>query len=97
LYCDSALSRHPRSSCHSFTEEIYSERTKEEIDRFKLSLVARLEHWHLYQATAGDEGEEEHLAAIAKLPDEEQDLVGIVLYGKNKQVDKAVDGLKFHP
>ena len=42
-------------------------------------------------------GEEENLAEILKLPDEEQDLVGIVLYGENKQVDKAVDGLKLHP
>jgi hypothetical protein len=30
-------------------------------------------------------------------PDEEQALVGIVLYGENKQVDKAVDALKLHP
>src|SRR6267142_1996577 len=42
-------------------------------------------------------GEEENLAEILKLPDEEQDLVGIVLYGENKQVDKAIDGLKLHP
>jgi hypothetical protein len=42
-------------------------------------------------------GEEENLAEILKLPDEEQDLVGIVLYGENKQVDKAVDALKLHP
>jgi hypothetical protein len=42
-------------------------------------------------------GEEENLAEILKLSDEEQDLVGIVLYGENKQVDKAVDALKLHP
>jgi Uncharacterized protein conserved in bacteria len=42
-------------------------------------------------------GEEENLAEILKLRDEEQDLVGIVLYGENKQVDKAVDALKLHP
>ena len=42
-------------------------------------------------------GEEENLAEILKLPDEEQDLVGIVLYGENRQVDKAIDGLKLHP
>jgi hypothetical protein len=42
-------------------------------------------------------GEEENLGEILKLPDEEQDLVGIVLYGDNKQVDKAIDGLKLHP
>ena len=42
-------------------------------------------------------GEEENLAEILKLPDEEQDLVGIVLYGGNKQVDKAIDSLTLHP
>jgi hypothetical protein len=42
-------------------------------------------------------GEDENLAEIASLPDEEQDLVGIVIYGDNKQVGKALDGLKFHP
>jgi hypothetical protein len=42
-------------------------------------------------------GEEENLGEILKLPDEEQDLVGIVLYGENKHVDKAIDGLKLHP
>ena len=45
-------------------------------------------------ATKGEEG---NLLEIAKLPDEEQDLVGIVLYGENRKVDKAIDGLKFHP
>ena len=33
---------------------------------------------------------------IGKSTEEEQDLAGIVLYGENKKVDKAVDGLKFH-
>jgi hypothetical protein len=41
--------------------------------------------------------EEQNLEEIAKYPDEEQDLVGIVIYGKNKSVDKAVKDLKFHP
>jgi hypothetical protein len=42
-------------------------------------------------------GEEENLAEILRLHDEEQDLVGIVLSGDNRQVDKAIDGLKLHP
>ena len=41
--------------------------------------------------------EEENLVEIARLSDQEQDLVGIILYGENKQVDKALKGLKFHP
>jgi len=45
-------------------------------------------------ATKNEEGN--HIE-IGKATDEEQDLAGIVLYGENKKVDKAVDGLKFHP
>jgi hypothetical protein len=33
---------------------------------------------------------------IAKYADHELNLVGIILYGENKKVDKAVDKLKFH-
>lgn len=36
------------------------------------------------------------LIEIAKYTDEEQDLAGIVIYGENKKVSKALDGLKFH-
>jgi hypothetical protein len=42
-------------------------------------------------------GEEGNLAAIAELADAEQDLVGLVVYGENNKVDKALQGLKFHP
>lgn len=41
--------------------------------------------------------EEGNHAEMAKSTDENQDLVGIVLYGENKKVDKALNGLKFHP
>lgn len=41
--------------------------------------------------------EEENLIEISKYTDEQQELAGIVLYGDNKKVDKALDGLKFHP
>jgi hypothetical protein len=40
--------------------------------------------------------EEENLVEISKYTDDEQELAGIVLYGENKKVDKALDGLKFH-
>jgi len=36
------------------------------------------------------------LEEISKETDESQDLAGIVIYGLNKKVDKAIDGLKFH-
>lgn len=40
--------------------------------------------------------EEENLAEISKLSDDDQDLVGIIVYGESKSVSKALDGLKFH-
>jgi hypothetical protein len=40
--------------------------------------------------------EEENLVEIAKCSDENQNLAGIIVYGENKMVDKAVKGLKFH-
>ncbi len=40
--------------------------------------------------------EEENLVEIAKYTDNEQNLVGIVVYGDVKKVNKALDGLKFH-
>lgn len=44
-------------------------------------------------ATKDEEG---NLAEIAKVNDDDLDLVGIIIYGENKKVDKAVDKLKFH-
>lgn len=41
--------------------------------------------------------EEENHIEIGKYSDEDQVLVGIVIYGEIKKVSKAVDGLKFHP
>jgi len=40
--------------------------------------------------------EEENLVEISKYTDDEQELAGIIIYGENEKVDKAVDGLKFH-
>ena len=40
--------------------------------------------------------EEENLIEIAKCSDDDHQLAGIVIYGENKKVDKAIDGLKFH-
>lgn len=41
--------------------------------------------------------EEGNLLEIAKFTDEDQDLVGLIIYGENKKVDKALKDLKFHP
>ena len=40
--------------------------------------------------------EEENIKEIATRTINELDLVGIIVYGENKKVDKAIDGLKFH-
>ena len=37
-----------------------------------------------------------NLEEIAKYTDEEHNLVGMVMYGENKKVNKALDGLKFY-
>jgi hypothetical protein len=41
--------------------------------------------------------EEENHVEISKCTDDQQDLVGLVIYGDGKIVSKALDGLKFHP
>lgn len=44
----------------------------------------------------GTKNEEGNLVEISKYTDDEQELAGIIIYGENKKVDKALDGLKFH-
>lgn len=39
---------------------------------------------------------EENVLEIAKHTADNLDLVGMIVYGENKKVDKALDGLKFH-
>ena len=45
-------------------------------------------------ATKNEEGNH---AEIGKWTDEDQDLVGIIVYGDSRKVDKALKDLKFHP
>lgn len=44
----------------------------------------------------GTKDEEGNHIEIGKYSDDSQTLAGIVLYGENKKVDKALDGLRFH-
>ncbi len=44
-------------------------------------------------ATKNEEG---NISEIAKYADSELNLAGIIIYGENKKVDKAVDKLRFH-
>ena len=41
--------------------------------------------------------EEGNHSEFAKCTDDGQELVGMVIYGENKKIDKALDGLRFHP
>lgn len=45
-------------------------------------------------ATGHDEA---NRAAVASVPTEELDLVGLALHGERKAVDRAIKGLKLHP
>jgi hypothetical protein len=40
--------------------------------------------------------EQDNLDVTARHTDDEQDLVGLIVYGESKKVNKAIDGLKFH-
>ncbi|WP_373464090.1 DUF2000 family protein [Chryseobacterium ginsenosidimutans] len=44
-------------------------------------------------ATKNEEG---NIGEIAKHADQALNLAGIIIYGENKKVDKAIDKLKFH-
>ena len=43
--------------------------------------------------TQGDQ----NLEAVASFKEEDQDLVGLVFYGKKNSVDKVMNGQKLHP
>ncbi|AKD53687.1 DUF2000 domain-containing protein [Spirosoma radiotolerans] len=44
----------------------------------------------------GTKSGQENVQEIARHRVNELDLAGIIIYGENKKVDKALDGLKFH-
>ena len=77
---------------------VYAAESEEQIKRAFSRAAERQLHLGIYTrdlfATKDEDG---NLSSIAKYTDAELDLVGIVIYGENKKVDKAVDKLKFHP
>jgi hypothetical protein len=76
---------------------IYSAPTAERINRAFMRAKERELQIAIYtKPLFATKGEEENLQEIAKYSDEDQDLVGIAIYGENKKVDKALDGLKLH-
>jgi hypothetical protein len=76
---------------------IYKAETDEQIKRAFNRAKEREIRMGIYtNPLFGTKNEEGNHIEIGKYTDEEQDLAGIVLYGENKKVDKALDGLKFH-
>ena len=77
---------------------IYQADSQDELNRALRRATERKLAVGIYtESLFATKNEEDNLREIAKYQDEEQILVGIVIYGENKLVDKAIKGLKFHP
>ena len=77
---------------------IYKADTQAEIKRAFQRARERQLHIGIYtEPLFSTKNEDENHIEISKFSDEDQVLAGIVVYGENKQVSKALDGLKFHP
>jgi hypothetical protein len=76
---------------------IYKAESEAEIKRAFNRAKERELHIGIYtEPLFATKNEEENHIEIAKNSDENQVLVGIAIYGENKKVNKAIDGLKFH-
>lgn len=76
---------------------IYAANSNDEINRaFKRAKDRELSIGIYTEPLFSTKCEEENHIEIAKCDDDNQVLVGIVIYGENKKVNKALDGLKFH-
>ena len=76
---------------------IYKAETKEKLQRAFVrsrdrELAIGIYTKPLFDTRSG----EENVSQIAGTRADELDLVGIIVYGENKKVDNALDGLKFH-
>jgi hypothetical protein len=77
---------------------IYRADTSTEINRAYTRAKERELHIGVYtRPLFATKNEDENHIEIRKCTDDQQDLVGIVIYGDGKKVSKALDGLKFHP
>ncbi len=76
---------------------IYAADTEEQIKRAFNRAIERDLHIGIYtRSLFATKNEEGNLTEISKYTDSELNLVGIIIYGENKKVDKATDKLKFH-
>jgi hypothetical protein len=76
---------------------VYAAESDEQLKRAFSRASERALHIGIYTkelfATKNEEG---NVSEIAKYADDDLNLAGIIIYGENKKVDKAVDKLKFH-
>jgi len=76
---------------------VYAAESDEQLKRAFSRASERALHIGIYTkelfATKNEEG---NVSEIAKHADDDLNLAGIIIYGENKKVDKAVDKLKFH-
>ena len=76
---------------------IYKADDQTQIDRAFSRAKQRALNIGIYTDTLfSTKNESENHIEIGKLTDENQTLVGIIIYGENRKVNKALDGLKFH-
>jgi len=76
---------------------IYAVNTDEEIKRaFSRAKDRELSIGIYTEPLFSTKCEEENHIQISKYNDADQNLVGIIIYGENKKVNKALNGLKFH-
>jgi len=76
---------------------IYKADDQAQMDRAFLRAKQRDLNIGIYTNTLfATKNEAENHIEIGKVTDESQELVGIVIYGENQKVNKALNGLKFH-
>jgi len=76
---------------------IYGADSPDQINRaFKRAKERQLSIGIYTKALFATKNEAQSLVEIARYTDENQNLVGIIVYGENKKVSKALEGLKFH-
>ena len=76
---------------------IYKANDQAQIDRaFSRAKQRELNIGIYTNALFSTKNEDENHIEIGKLTDENQTLVGIIIYGENRKVNKALNGLIFH-
>lgn len=76
---------------------IFKANTQQELNRcFERAKARDLSIGIYTEPLFATKNEAENHIEIAKMTDESQVLVGLAIYGNNKKVNKALDGLKFH-